>query len=224
MIPSAMVVEIQAHDFQDIADPRVYALLTSENRRLCNMMPFPFTEKFATWTETAVPANAGTPLVGAPTDIRAVRTLGVPGLQNNQGTLTYLRRDLIEKIMGYNTYLLSDYPQYYNVWGKNATGGCNLYAYPYFTANTIFALDYHALPPVLSAATTEAQMLLPDEFAPILMDRVLARLSRGEGDLQDGVTYDQRATSAIAEMMDAFDANMDSPDPMMNTDPYQDDL
>ena len=40
MLPSAMVTEIQAHDFQDIdANTRIYPLLTSENRRLCALAP-----------------------------------------------------------------------------------------------------------------------------------------------------------------------------------------
>lgn len=218
MIPSAMVVEIQAHGFDDILDTRIYPLLTSENRRLCGIFPWPFTEKFFSWTEAAVPSNAGTPLTGAPTDIRAVRALGMPAIADNAGNVTYLPRDLISKTYGYNSYLISDFPRHYNIWGKNSSGGGQLFVYPYFTANTLFALDYHMLPPVLSAGSTEAQMLLPDEYAPILMDRVLARLSRSEGDLQDGDTYDRRAASALQDMLDAFDVNMDSPPPMIFTD------
>lgn len=216
MIPSDMVVEIQAHDFQDITAARIYSLLTSENRRICNLWPFPFTEKTATWTETAT-GVAGLPLISAPTDIRAALNLGMPAVGNSGGNVQYLRRNLIEKIYGYNSYLLIDFPRHYNVYGKNSSGGGNLYVYPYISTNTIFALDYHALPPVLNAASTEAQMLLPDEFSNILMDRVIARLSRGEGDLTDGDTFDARAASALTEMLDAFDVNMDSPDPMLMT-------
>lgn len=221
MIPSAIVAEINNYGFDNVnyPDARIYALLTSENRRICNLWPFPFTEKFATWTETSVvPGNVGQPLVGAPSDIRAVRALGMPAVGDNAGNITYLPRDFIEKQYGYNSYLLTDTPRHYNVFGKNSTGGCNLYVYPYPTVNTIYALDYHALPPVLSAASTEAQMLLPDEFSAILMDRVLARLSRSDGDLDDGANYDARATSALAEMLDSFDVNMDSPPPMLWSD------
>lgn len=212
MLPSAMVVEIEAHDF-DTDDPRIYALLTAENRRLCALGPWPFTEKTATWTETYNQANAGLPLVGAPADLRAVRALGMPEIADNQGWVSYLRRDLIRRRYGSNSLLLRQEPvRHYYVFGNS------LYIWPYIEANRIFQLDYHADPPVLGAGTTEAQMLLPDEYAPILMDRVLARLSRAEGDLADGNEYDGRATSALAEMMTAYDINMDSPDPMILTD------
>jgi len=212
-----MVTEIQAHDFQDIdANTRIYPLLTSENRRLCALAPFPFLEKFSTWTEAV--GTPATPLVGAPTDIRAVKNMGMPGVQDNAGNLSYLRRDYIEKTFGLNSYLLADFPTRYNLYGTNSTGGMNLYVYPYITASTLFALDYYALPPVLGAGTTEAQLLLPDMYCPILMDRVLARLSRAEGDLTDGDTYEARANAGVSEMMMSFEVNQDSPDPMLYTD------
>ena len=217
MKPSDMVVEIQAYGF-DALDTRIYPLLTRENRRLCAMAPFTFTQKFSTWTETAVPANVGTPLVGAPTDIRAVVALGQPAENANAGNIVYLDRNLISKIYGYNSYLIVDVPRHYNVYGKNSSGGCNLYVYPYIAGDTIFALDYLALPPVLNASTTEAQMLLPDAYSQALMDRVCAQLARSDGDLDDAVKYENSAQATVMEMLNDFDANMDSPPPMIFTD------
>lgn len=215
MIPSNIVAECQAHDFQDILDTRIYPLLTAENRRLCGMKPWPFTERFSTWTE--VVGTAGAALPGAPTDIRAIRNLFMPGVANNDGNLQYLRRDYIEKIYGGSTYLLGDTPIHYNLWGKNSLGGGGLYVYPYHTISTIYALDYHALPPVLSAASTEAQMLLPDAWCTILIDRVVARLSQAEGDLQDAQHYFGVAALNQQDMEEEFDVNLDSADPMLNT-------
>lgn len=216
MLPSAMVVEIQAHGFDDVLDTRIYPLLTSENRRLCALAPFPFLEKFSTWTESVT--SPSIPLAGAPSDIRAVRNMGIPNIVNNAGNLTYLRRDYIEKTFGFNAYLLVDFPTRYFLYGQNSTGGMNLYVWPNIAVATLFALDYYAYPPVLGAGTTEAQMLLPDMYCPILMDRVLARLSRSEGDLQDGDTYDARASAGVAEMLMSFEVNQDTPDPMLYTD------
>ncbi len=218
MIPSDMVAEIQAHDFQDILPARIYPLLTSANRRLCSSGPYPFLEKFSTWTET-VPGNGpGQPLALAPLDIRAVRNFGAPAVADNGGNIQYLRKDYVEKFYGFNSYLIQDTPvRHYCAYGKNSVGGCNLYVYPFPTFNYVFALDYYAMPPVLGAGTTEAQMLLPDEYSPLLMDIVIARLSRGEGDLQDGDTFDAVTARSIATLQNAFDVNMDSPDPMLVT-------
>lgn len=210
-----MVVEIQAYGF-DALDTRIYPLLTRENRRLCSMAPFPFTQKFSTWTETV--GTPGTPLgASSPQDIRAVIALGMPAVGDNAGNVSYLDRNLISKIYGYNSYLLQDFPRHYNVYGKNATGGCNVYVYPYISSSTIFALDYCALPPVLGAGTTEQAMLLPDAYSQALMDRVCAQLARSDGDLDDAVMYEQSASAKIAEMMNDFDANSDSPPPMLFT-------
>lgn len=209
MLPSEAVTEIQEHDFQDITTARIYPLLTNESRRLASMYPFPFLEGKSVWTEAVVGADQ--PLAGAPTDIRAVRALGCPAIAENNGNLTYLRRDYVMRYFGRNTYLTADFPQYYYMWGGS------LYVYPYFTSSTIFALDYIKRIPTLGAGTTEAQWLIPAEYQNIVIDRVLARLSRSEGDLTDGDTFDQRASSAIAEMQAAFDVNQDSPDPMMQT-------
>lgn len=220
MLPSAIVGEINQYGFDNVnyADARIYAILTRANRRLCAIAPFPFTEKFSTWTETQNVANIATPLVGAPADIRAVRNFGCPALADNSGNVSYLRKDILEKTYGFNSYLLNDFPRHYYVYGKNATGGCNLYIYPYILANTLFALDYHARPPVLSAASTEAQMLLPDEYCDIIQTMALAELSRSDGDLDDGAGYEALYKSRIADMLNDFDANVDSPDPMIYTD------
>lgn len=215
MLPSDMAIEIQAHGFDDILAARIYQLMTIENRRLCSLGAFPFTEKFSTWTESV--GTAGVPLTGAPTDIRAVRNLGLPGIQENNGNVTYLRKDYVEKTYGFNSYLLADYPRHYSVYGKNSTGGMNVYVWPYLTTALAMALDYHALPPVITAGTTELQMLLPEQYHGTLMDRVLARLSRSEGDLQDGDTYDARAREGERELVYAFETNQDSPDPMLFT-------
>lgn len=223
MIPSAIVAEINQYGFDSVnyPDARIYAILTRANRRVCDLMPFPFTEKFATWTESV--GTPGTPLATCPTDIRAVRNLGMPGIQDNAGNVTYLRRDYIEKTYGFNSYLLQDFPRHYNVFGKNASGGANLYVYPYISTSTIFALDYHALPPVLSAATTEPQMLLPDAYSDIIQLMALAELSRSDGDLDDGSNYEATYRGRIADMMSDFDSNMDTPDPMLlTTDDYFD--
>jgi hypothetical protein len=220
MIPLDIAGEITAYGF-DATTARIYPLLTRANRKVCAMAPFPFTEKFISWTETYNVANVGTPLTGAPTDIRAVRTLGMPAISNNAGNVSYLRRDLIEKTYGYNSYLLVDFPRHYNIWGKNSNGGGNLYVYPYISANTIFALDYHANPPVLTGTTTEAQMLLPDAYTEIIQNMVLAELSRSDGDLDDATMYTRWANDGIAAMLTDFDVNADSPDPMMLTN-YED--
>ena len=209
MLPSEAVVEIQAHDFQDILDTRIYPLLTNESRRLANMYPFPFLEGQSSWTETVATANS--PLAGAPSDIRAVRRLGCPAIGESMGNLQYLRRDYVMRIFGTNTYLTVDFPQYYYMYGGQ------LYVYPYFSVNTLFQLDYIKKVPTLGAGTTEAQWLIPAEYQNIIIDRVIARLSRGEGDLTDGDTFDRRADSAVAEMLAAFDVNQDSPDPMLFT-------
>lgn len=212
MLPSEAVVEIQAHDFQDILDTRIYPLMTNESRRLASMYPFPFLEGKSVWTESVVSADSA--LAGAPTDIKAVRMLGCPAIGESMGNLQYLRRDLVFRIFGKNTYLTADFPKYYYMWAGQ------LFVYPYFTASTIFALDYIKRVPVLSAASTEAQWLIPGEYQNIIIDRVIARLSRAEGDLQDGETFDARAGGAVSEMLAAFDVNQDSPDPMMfTTDP-----
>lgn len=209
MLPSDMVVEIQAAGFDAVAAARIYPLLTSENRRICALGPFPFTEATAAWTETYVSTNAGLPLVGAPTDIRAARRLSMPEIVDNDGNATYLRRDLLAKRYGGNSNALILEPVlHYNVYNGK------LYIWPYIEANRKFVFDYHADPPVLGAGTTEAQMLLPDEYAGALMDRVMARLARSDGDLQDGQFYDNRASEALAELQAAYDVNMDSPDPM----------
>lgn len=217
MIPLDIATEIAAYGF-DATAARIYTLLTRANRRLCAVAPFPFTEKFSTWTETANPANVAAPLTGAPTDIRAVKNFGMPGIADNGGNVSYLRKDLIEKTYGFNSYLLNDFPRHYNVYGKNSTGGCNLYIYPYILSNTLFALDYFARPPVLTGATTEAQMLLPDDYSDIIQTMVLAELSRADGDLDDGANYEALYKSRIADMLNDFDANMDSPDPLLYTD------
>lgn len=209
MTPAEAVAEIKEHDFQDIDDLRVFRLLTNESRRLAAMYPFPFLQGKSVWTESV--ATADSPLVGGPTDIQAVLAMGCPAIGNSQGNLTYLRRDYIFRIYGRNTYLTADYPQFYYMFGGQ------LFVYPYFTASTIFSLDYIKRVPTLAAGTTEAQWLIPGEYQDILMDRVLARLSRSEGDLTDGDTYDSRATSALGELMAAFNVNQDSPDPMMFT-------
>lgn len=212
MLPSEAVVEIQAHDFQDILDTRIYPLLTNESRRLASMEPFPWLEGKSVWTESVV--GADTPLAGAPTDIAAVRALGCPAIGEGMGNLQYLRRDLVFRIFGRNTYLTVDFPKYYYMWGGQ------LYVYPYFSVATMFALDYIKRVPTLGVGTTEAQWLIPSEYQNIVIDRVLARLSRGEGDLTDGDTYDRRADSALGELMGSFEVNMDSPNPMlMTTDP-----
>jgi hypothetical protein len=221
MIPSAMVVEIQAYGF-DALDTRIYPLLTRANRMVCSAALFPFTEKFFSWTETSnVPAGIGQPLTGAPTDIRAVRALGMPAVADNAGNVTYLRRDLITKTYGYNSYLLNDFPRHYNIWGKNSSGGGNLYVYPYISANTIFALDYHMLPPVFSAGTTEAQMLLPDAYCDIIQNIVLSELARSDGDLDDAGKYAGWANTGMSAMLNDFDVNTESPDPMLLTN-YED--
>lgn len=217
MIPLDMATEIGLYGF-DATAARIYQLLTRANRRVCSIAPFPFTEKFSTWTETANTANVATPLVGAPADIRAVRNFGCPGISDNAGNVSYLRKDLIEKTYGFNSYLLNDFPRHYYVWGKNATGGCNLYIYPYILANTIFALDYHALPPVLTGSTTEAQMLLPDAYSDIIQNMVLSELSKADGDLDDGKSYKADAKDGMADLLNDFDVNMDSPDPMILLD------
>jgi len=209
VLPSEAVAEVQEHDFQDILATRIYPLLTNESRRLASMYPFPFLEGKSVWTESVVSADS--PLAGAPTDISAVRRLGCPAIAENNGNLQYLRRDYVMRIFGVNTYLTVDFPQYYYMWGGQ------LYVYPYFNVSTIFSLDYIKKIPTLGAGTTEAQWLIPSEYQNIVIDRVLARLSRSEGDLQDGETFDARATSAVQEMQAAFNVNQDSPDPMMYT-------
>lgn len=212
MLPSEAVVEIQAHDFQDILDTRIYPLMTNESRRLAAMYPFPFLEGQASWTESVVSANSA--LTGAPADIKAVRRLGCPTIGEGMGNLQYLRRDYVMRIFGTNTYLTVDYPKYYYLYGGQ------IFVYPYFSVATLFQLDYIKRVPVLGAGTTEAQWLIPSEYQNIIIDRVIARLSRGEGDLTDGDTFDARAAGAVAEMLAAFDVNQDSPDPMlMTTDP-----
>lgn len=218
MIPSAIVAEINNYGFDNVnyPDARIYQILTRANRRVCGLAPFPFTEKFTTWTET--PATPATPLVGAPTDIRAVRNMGQPGIQDNAGNLSYLRRDYIEKTFGFNSYLLVDFPTRYFLWGKNSVGGANLYVWPYISIATIFSLDYHALPPVLSAATTEAQMLLPDAYCDVIQNMALAELARSDGDLDDATKYNNWALDGRADMMNDFESNQDTPDPMLYTD------
>lgn len=219
MIPSDIVAEINSYGFDNVnyPDARVYKLLTRANRRVCSIAPFPFTEKFSTWTETAT-GVAGVPLTGCPTDIRAVRSLGMPAIADNAGNVTYLSRTMIEKTYGYNSYLIIDFPRHYNVWGKNSTGGCNLYVYPFISSNTIFALDYHQLPPVLGSGTTEAQMLLPDAYSDIIQWIVLAELSKSDGDLDDAAHYYADASNLVSAMLNDFDVNSDSPDPILFTD------
>jgi hypothetical protein len=221
MLPSAIVAEINNYGFDSVnyPDARVYALLTRANRRVCAIAPFPFTQKFFTWTETSVvPTNVGAPLTGAPTDIRAVQALGMPAIADNAGNVAYLDRNLISKVYGYNSYLLVDFPRHYNVWGRNTSGGMNLYVYPYISTNTIFALDYYQIPPVLSAGTTAGQMLLPDEYCDVIQWLVLAELSKSDGDLEDAAAYYRDAQNTIAALINDFDANMDSPPPMIFTD------
>lgn len=216
MIPSAIVAEINQYGFDSVTypDARIYPLLTRANRRVCAMGPFPFTEQFATWTET--PSTPATPLVGAPTNIRAVKNFGCPAYDNNYGDVSYLRRDYIEKIYGFNSYLLvDDPPRHYNLYGKNSLGGANLYVYPYPSVATLFALDFYALPPVLNASSTEAAMLLPDEYTPILQNIVLAELSSSDGDLDDAASYTARNPPLFAELFNAYEMNQDSPDPML---------
>lgn len=217
MIPVDMVTEIQAYGFDALAG-RIYPLLTRANRKVCAMGAFPFTEKFSTWTEAV--ATAGVALPGAPTDIRAVRNLGLPGIVENNGNVSYLRKDLAEKYYGSNSYLLADFPRHYSVWGRNATDGMNLYVWPYFTTSTIFSLHYHANPPVLGAGTTALQMLLPDAYTDIIQNMVLAELCRSDGDLEDAAMYTGWAREGTKDMLNDFDVNEDSPDPMLFTDDY----
>lgn len=219
MIPSDILAEINNYGFDNVnyPDARLYKLLTRANRKICAMGPFSFTQKFSTWTEAV--ATPGTPLGAlSPQDIRAVNALGCPAQGDYAGNITYLDRNLISKIYGYNSYLLADFPRHYNVYGKNTTGGCNLYVYPYITAPTIFALDYCALPPVLSAGSTEAQMLLPDAYSDIVMNMVLAELANSDGDLDDGAVYLNKAKAGTADLLNDFDVNNDSPPPMLFTD------
>jgi hypothetical protein len=219
VIPSAIVAEINSYGFDNVnyPDARVYAILTRANRRVCSIAPFPFTQKFATWSETV--GTPGTPLgANSPQDIRAVNALGMPAVADNAGNVTYLSRNLISKTYGYNSYLLQDFPRHYNAYGKNATGGCNIYVYPYISAATIFALDYHALPPVLGSGTTEAQMLLPDAYCDVIQWIALAELSKSDGDLDDSRGYYTDAQNVISGMLNDFDVNMDSPDPMLFSD------
>lgn len=217
MIPVDMVTEIQAYGFDALA-ARIYPLLTRANRKVCAMGPFPFTEKFSTWTEPV--ATAGVPLPGAPADIRAVRNLGLPGILENDGNVSYLRKDLVEKYYGFNSYLLADFPRHYSVYGRNATDGMNLYVWPYFTSSTLFALDYHANPPVLGAGTTALQMLLPDAYTDIIQNMVLAELCRSDGDLEDAAMYTDWARVGCKDLLNDFDVNEDSPNPMLFTDDY----
>lgn len=222
MDANALVTEIQRHDFQDIDGPTViFPLLNIEHKAICSMAPFPFTQKSSVWTEAVNVPN--TPLVGAPTDIQAVQMCGLPGIADNDGNLSYLRRDYISKIYGRNSYLLVDFPRHYYLYGKGASGGYALYCWPYFSIPMQFMLDYSSVASTLTAGVTEPQITLPPEYHKILIDRVVARLSRAEGDLTDGDVFDAKADQAIGRLMDAFLVNNDTPDPMLSTPDYTSD-
>jgi hypothetical protein len=103
------------------------------------------------------------------------------------------------------------------VWGRNSLGGSNLYVWPYLTAAMAMTCGYHALPPVLGAGTTEAQMLLPDAYCHIIQNMVLSELARSDGDLDDAAMYDGWAKAGRVDLLTDFDVNEDSPDPMLFT-------
>lgn len=216
MDANSLQAEITRHNFDEDPTTVIFPLLTMEHRRICATGPYPFTQKTATWTESV--GTAGNPLVGAPADIRAVRFLGCPELVRYGGNLTYLDRVLIAKYYGRNSYLLADDPIHYYIWKDQ------LYVWPYITTARIFSLDYHCDGSTIAAGVTEANITLPPEYHPLLIDRVCARLSRSEGDFDDAGGFEARANTAVQELMDAYDINMDAPDPMLPDTSWDDDI
>lgn len=217
MDANSLGAEIQRHDFQDVdLTTVIFPLLTQEHKKLCGSGPYPFTEATSTWTEAVNVPN--TPLVGAPSNIRAVRFMGMPQVADFNGNLSYLDRVLIARRYGRNSYLLVDFPRHYNMWGGK------LYVWPYFSVATMFALDYHMIGSTIAAGLTEAQITLPPDYHDALIDRVVARLSRAEGDLADGTTYDQVAERTEKFLQDAYDINMDQPNPMLDSSDWDDEF
>lgn len=208
----AMVTEIQAHGFDDILAARIIPLLDLEHKRICAMNAWPFTESTQLWTPTIVADNVTVP--GSPTNIQFVRTAELPDYSK---TLSYLRRDILRKQYGAGLTLFEDLPRHYFLYGGQFFVWPNI---PIGTTTLKIVLDFHQRPITLAAGQAETLVLLPPEFHGILMDRVLARLSRSEGDLTDGDTYDARANSQMSELYAAFDVNMDSPDPIVTTYEY----
>lgn len=202
-----MVLEIQAHGFDDILAARIIPLIDLEHKRICAMASWPFTEATSTWTPTIVATNITVP--GAPASIQFVRTAELP--QYSQA-LSYLKRDILRKQYGAGLTTYTELPRHYFMYGGQFFVWPN---FPIGTSTVQVSLDYHLKPATLAAAGAETTILLPPEFHGILMDRVLARLSRSEGDLTDGDTYDQRAQGEMRELYASFDINMDSPDPII---------
>lgn len=209
---NSMVTEVAAHGYDDaVALARIAPLLDIEHKRLCGMAAWPFTEATLLWTPTVVALNV--PVPGAPTNIQYVRTAEMPAY--NQ-TLSYLRRDIIRKQYGGGLILNTDLPMHYYLYGFQ------FYVWPNIPigATLQLAVDFHQKPLSLVAGVTEAQVLLPAEFHGLLIDRVVARMARAEGDLTDGDTYDNRANSQLQELYSTFDVNMDSPDPIIQVNDY----
>lgn len=209
---NTMVTEVAAHGYDDaVALARIAPLLDLEHKRLCGQAAWPFTESTSAWTPTVVAVNVAVP--GAPSNIQYVRTAEMPAY--NQ-TLSYLRRDILRKQYGGGLTTLTDLPRHYFMFGGQ------FFVWPNIPigSSLLLALDFHQKPISLTAGVTEAQILLPAEFHGILLDRVIARMARAEGDITDGDTYDNRAQGQIAELYAAFDVNMDSPDPIINNPDY----
>lgn len=210
-----MVTEIQAHGFDDVLAARIIPLLDLEHKRICATAAWPFTEATSTWTPNVVAVNVTVP--GAPSPIQFVRYAELP--QYSQA-LSYVRRDILRKTYGGGLTTVTDLPKNYYIFNEEFFVWPN---FPIGTTTVQVTLDYHMKPATLAAGGAEATILLPPEFHGILMDRVLARLSRSEGDLTDGETYDSRAQGQLPELYAAFDINMDSPDPIvMASDLYWD--
>lgn len=204
---TAMVNEIAAAGFDDTATlARIAPLLDLEHKRICAMAAWPFTETTLTWTPTIVAVDV--PVPNAPTGIQFARVCELPLYSQ---TLSYLRRDIMRKQYGGGFRTYTDLPRHYYIYGGL------FYVWPNIPIGSSLqiAFDYHRKPITLTAGVTEAQILLPPEFHGMLMDRVMARLSRTEGDLTDGTTYDARADSQMSELYATFDVNMDSPDPII---------
>lgn len=187
--------DLDDHGFEDTEEERKLAILNETYWDICGLEPWPFLEKTVTLTFTgssSVPVNLTA--VATLTDLHAVISM------NRDGT-SFGRLDHM------------DYDEWLSRFASQSTTagvaryfyfiGSALHVYPIPGAADTVTLFYIMTPPELTAATTEASIVIPPQYhRGLLVNGSLVKLYAMEDDLDIGAGFNQFYDRTLATMRD----------------------